>query len=161
MLRCWCQHFSLRHRRNIDACRLTTLHLHIDSFTARSGVIVPTSVSWSFELFNMFYLFSFFFSAACSAPHSAGGVVFQISSLVVLWTSLHFLIFLLTREQQLPPASVLNWCSKYSWQLEFRPDRWHAKSERTTNLLTSSPLWGQGPLPKLWWKLPCWSPTCG
>ena len=111
---------------------------------------------------NMFYLFSFFFSAACSAPHSAGGVVFQISSLVVLWTSLHFLIFLLTREQQLPPASVLTWCSKYSCQLEFRPDRWHAKSERTTNLLTSSPLWGQRPLPKLyWWKLPCCSPTCG
>lgn len=29
------------------------------------------------------------------------------------------------------PSSVLTWCSKYSWQLEFRPDRWHAKSERT------------------------------
>lgn len=39
-----------------------------------------------------------------------------------------------------------------------RPDRWHAKSERTTNLLPSSPLWGQGYLPKLWGKLPCCTP---
>ena len=84
----------------------------------------------------MFYLFSFFFSAACSAPLRTGGVVFQICSLVVLWTSRHFLIFLLTREQQLPLASVLTWCSKYSWQLESdRIDDMPSRSEQQISCL--------------------------